>query len=146
MTKITIPKSVSNIGEYVFDGCQNLTNVYYTGTESDWNNIYISYGNNYLNNAARIYITETTKETKTTVYDDAFTVYPINIAIGNTVILAIYNGDRLVNVQSAKYNGKDIPFEKKEEYTSAKVMVWKNLNDFSPICPAENIDNTLSAN
>ena len=37
---ITIPISVQKIGIDVFTGCDNLTDIYYAGTESDWNSIY----------------------------------------------------------------------------------------------------------
>ena len=37
LTSITIPDSVTIIGDYGFNGCDSLTNVYYTGTETQWN-------------------------------------------------------------------------------------------------------------
>ncbi|MDE6241280.1 MAG: leucine-rich repeat domain-containing protein [Anaeroplasmataceae bacterium] len=36
---IVIPKSITSIGEYAFDGFNNLTNVYYEGTLEEWCNI-----------------------------------------------------------------------------------------------------------
>ena len=56
LTSITIPNSVTHIGEYAFYGCSSLTTVYYTGTEEQWNNIYIdSSGNEALKNVTIIY-------------------------------------------------------------------------------------------
>ncbi|MBQ7121522.1 MAG: leucine-rich repeat protein [Clostridia bacterium] len=41
------------IANHVFDGCSNLTDVYYSGTEEEWNEIIINEnGNGYLLNAA----------------------------------------------------------------------------------------------
>ena len=39
---ITIPKSVTYIGDYAFYGCGWLKNIYYKGTETEWKNINIS--------------------------------------------------------------------------------------------------------
>lgn len=48
---IEIPVSVTNIDSYAFDNCVSLKDVYYTGTEEQWNNIEIGDGNEYLTNA-----------------------------------------------------------------------------------------------
>jgi len=47
---VTIPKSVTSIGEYAFDLCAP-TDVYYGGTEEDWSKIDIDSGNESLTNA-----------------------------------------------------------------------------------------------
>ncbi len=39
LTSITIPKSVTSIGGYAFFGCGSLKDIYYLGTEEDWNAI-----------------------------------------------------------------------------------------------------------
>lgn len=39
---ITIPSSVTQIGKDIFEGCYNLNEVYYDGSKSDWNKLYIS--------------------------------------------------------------------------------------------------------
>ena len=36
VTKITIPESVTSIGEYAFSGCKNLKTISYYGKEADW--------------------------------------------------------------------------------------------------------------
>ncbi len=52
LTSIIIPDSVTSIGDHAFYRCSSLTDVYYSGTEEQWNNISIaSSGNNYLKNA-----------------------------------------------------------------------------------------------
>ncbi len=41
LTDITIPDSITSIGEYAFYYCSSLENIYYTGTQEQWNNISI---------------------------------------------------------------------------------------------------------
>jgi hypothetical protein len=45
---VYIPKSVLYIGPEAFGHCITITDVYYEGSESDWNNIIIREGNEYL--------------------------------------------------------------------------------------------------
>lgn len=43
LTSIEIPEGVTSIGNYAFGGCSGLKDVYYTGTQEQWNAI--SFGN-----------------------------------------------------------------------------------------------------
>ena len=60
--KITIPASVMSIEENAFNGCSSLTDVYYGGTESQWNTIRIGERNNRFTNA-KIHISDRDKVT-----------------------------------------------------------------------------------
>ena len=51
LTSITIPKSIKAIPRDAFYGCNKLSNVYYTGSKSEWNNLEIESGNECLTNA-----------------------------------------------------------------------------------------------
>ena len=42
VTSVMIPRSVTDIGSGVFDGCRYLSDIYYEGTESEWNAIKFS--------------------------------------------------------------------------------------------------------
>lgn len=59
LTKITIPDSVTSIGNSAISNCSSLTDVYYGGTEDQWEQISIGSGNADLTNAARYYYSET---------------------------------------------------------------------------------------
>ena len=45
MKSVTIPNSIKSIGTGAFYGCNALTDVYYDGSESEWNAIEIDYDN-----------------------------------------------------------------------------------------------------
>ena len=51
LTSIEIPKSVTTIVNFAFCGCTNLKDVYYAGTQSEWNKINIGHSNEFLTNA-----------------------------------------------------------------------------------------------
>ena len=51
LTSVTIPNSVTYIGNYTFLGCKNLTDIYYDGTQAQWNTIYFGTVDNSLKNA-----------------------------------------------------------------------------------------------
>lgn len=202
LTSITIPDSVTNISDYAFLGCGSLTNVYYNGTEDDWNNITIGSYNTELTDATRhyfwyvtlmdkdgakisknmqdintlvdtsgitvpdgytmvlykdselteiydasapvtenltLYVDFTLEGTKTTISEDkkSFTITPIDIENGKTVILALYNGDKFLEMQSAVYDGEAISFTTTMNYTDVKVMVWESFEKLKPLCKAE---------
>lgn len=48
LTKVTLGNSVTSIGDLAFDGCDNLQQVTYCGTEDQWNAVEIGEGNSLL--------------------------------------------------------------------------------------------------
>ncbi len=50
LTSIKIPSSVASIADGAFNGCESLSDVYYAGSEEEWNSISIDYNNDYLLN------------------------------------------------------------------------------------------------
>ena len=64
-------------------------------------------------------------------------VTPVNAENGETVILALYDSDSFIGMQSAVYEGEEITFVTDKEYTTAKVMVWDDLESMIPSGKAE---------
>lgn len=133
----TIPESVRMIYPYAFYGNDSLSDVYYNGKSEDWSNITIGTLNESIENAIIHFVPNT--RTTLSNNDKSFTVTPINIENGKTVILALYNGEQFVETQSAVYAGEAIPFTTTKAYTKAKVMVWNDLTSLKPLCSVENV-------
>ncbi|MBQ6479995.1 MAG: leucine-rich repeat protein, partial [Anaerolineaceae bacterium] len=53
LTSITIPSGVTSIGNYAFSGCSRLQDIYYSGTQTQWNKVAIGSNNDPLRNAAK---------------------------------------------------------------------------------------------
>ena len=136
LATVTIPDSITSIGNYAFSGCDNLTDVYYNGTAENWNKISVGDYNLPIANAKIHFV-----YTKTTLSNNAktFTIKPINVEIGKTVLLALYNGEKFVEMQSAVYAGEAICLTTDESYTKAKVMVWDGLESLKPVCGDETV-------
>lgn len=66
---IVLHNSLTSIGDEAFLNCSNLTNVFYYGTQEEWNNITIGDGNEYLTNATIHYIDDPSKQVCTIRYN-----------------------------------------------------------------------------
>ncbi|MBQ8767743.1 MAG: leucine-rich repeat domain-containing protein [Clostridia bacterium] len=62
LTEVTIADGVVIIGSYAFGACDNITDVYYSGTEAQWNAISIYEGNESLINANIHFLGDETHE------------------------------------------------------------------------------------
>ena len=46
---VALPSSLQSIWDYAFEGCKDISTVYYSGSSDQWENIRIKQGNHYLN-------------------------------------------------------------------------------------------------
>lgn len=129
LTRVTIPNSITSIGGYAFSGC-GLKEVNYSGREEDWAEI--EKGKEYSIADSIITYCKGIKATRSE--DGKIVVIPIKIETGKAVILALYDGDKLIEMQSHIYKGTEITFETNKDYTRAKVMIWNSLDGMSPEC------------
>ncbi len=133
LTSAVIPNTVTSIGNNAFLNCNKLKDVYYDGSAEDW--IAISKGENY--SIADDIITYCAGIKVTLSDNGKIIVKPTNIAAGKTVILALYDGDKFVEMQqSSEYSetNREITFIPTKTYTRAKVMIWNSLSGMSPVC------------
>ena len=64
LTSVTIGNGVTSIGYAAFEGCDSLNTVYYKGTAEEWSSIGIGSWNSKLINATRYYYSETEPTTQ----------------------------------------------------------------------------------
>lgn len=141
LKQVEFSKNLLFIDSYAFSGCHNITNVLYDGTKEEWDKILMCNGNFSIKRAQIQFNDSAKKSTKTTISTDgkSFTITPINIEKGKTVILALYDGEKLVEMQHATYEGTTITFTTTKSYTNAKVMVWDDLTTLKPVCEVEEL-------
>lgn len=138
---ITIPNSVLIIDTDAFKDCTKLKQVYYIGSKDDWNNEVIGNGKYVLTNVGITCLSGISA--KRSADGKSIVVKPINIADGKTVIIVLYDGDKIVGVQqSSEYSEtkREITFTPTEPYTRAKVMIWNSFSEMSPVCDFKSIE------
>ncbi len=102
LESITIPKSVTEIYESAFYGCDTLSDVYYAGTEDEWNAIIIESDNDYLLNATIHYNTATPPSSDNKVI--------VNISVPKPAGSTIGGGFR-ASVQNLSGSVADLPID-----------------------------------
>ncbi len=153
LTRIYIPDSVTSVGRDAFDFCWDLTDVYYSGSSSDWEKIVINeYGNDYLVNSTIHYnaasMTEIGSVVDKTPADNDFSanlpdVFDAaeNIELTLEESTALNNGSTLsivLQVTEASDEGKDAIKDKaaSENLTIASfldVSLFKQIDDNEPV-------------
>ena len=102
LTSVTIPDSVTSIGHYAFSDCESLKDIYYTGTQDEWNNITIGDGNINLTNATIHYNFEPEPSNKQTGSCGDNVTYSLDTETG---VLTISGTGKMKD-----YSGEDSPF------------------------------------
>lgn len=94
LTSIEIPDDVTNIGDYAFKDCGRFR-VYYIGTPDEWSNITKGY---YCSIDTKLVFPINGISAKRSA--GGIVVKPVNIENGKTVVLALYDGDKLIEIKS----------------------------------------------
>ena len=131
---ITIPNSVTSVGDYAFKNCSRLFFVDYIGTKDEWKLITRGEGCS-IDGKYMTYLKGISAKRSA----GGIVVKPVNIENGKTVVLALYDGDKLIEIKSGTYAGAEITFETDKNYTYAKAMVWNSFGDASPECAAKTL-------
>lgn len=145
VTQITIPKSLVRVGDYAFFQCLSLTDVYYYGTETQWNlieNIDDTYDNQSVYAATIHYLgeddpTPPVPTTSATVVVDSKEVMPgetikVNVNLANnpglaSLVLKVSYDQSLLTLTNVEYNtsmgGQTVP---PASLTSPVTLYWVN--------------------
>lgn len=141
---MTIPDSVTSIGDYAFYGCSSLTVVYYTGSGQQWEKIIIGNGNGALKSEAIQY-----NYSDTIVFNkeaNSITVKSTKVIPQAELLVVLFKDERFVGMQSQPI---DIPMGEKTfespitNYTGSdtvKIMIWDSITGMKPLfksCPGD---------
>ena len=141
---VTLPKSLTSIERYAFYGCLALTDVYYAGSEEEWQTVSVGYSNTPLTDAAMHYNGETpepeptplpvieaeiTKTETETGY--SFEVTPETAYEGCSVYAAIYDENGaligLGQVPLSTEGSTSVEVSGSENDSRARVFVWSDV-------------------
>lgn len=130
LQSITIPNSVNEIKRFAFYGCCNLTDVYYSGSKTQWNSITIGADNECLITATIRCNYEQVATTSYTSYPmmitaavpeyEVFTASTDNIIVGNEYLILVLGrldkkidllADNLLYIGQQKANTSNISFD-----------------------------------
>jgi len=92
LSKIEIPSSIKTIYDNVFYGCGNISDIYYTGTNTQWKNIDLGYNNESLISANIHYNSS----------------MPSNV--DNPLLLVMYLSDYQVETQQLFFNNTNLAY------------------------------------
>lgn len=143
LTSVTLPKSITYIDTFAFYECNELSAIYYTGTESEWNNIskgtgihakiyyILPYENTIVYNDGKEESTVTAKFVSDDVYlciEDFFEYYGFEteyngsyLGLGNAIIISV-NDEKLAyfmhpwSTYTDRYDFSSYDFELCEKY------------------------------
>ncbi len=104
ITSVTMPSSVTSIGRSAFSGCYNLATVYYSGSEAQWENIYINGGNSELESATIHYLGTDEGDPKPPVIEYPYTINGLSLVSVSGEALTAPPSDSafMVNVELEK--------------------------------------------
>lgn len=149
INSIIIPDTVESIGNYVFGYCENLSDIYYSGSIADWEKISIGEHNEYFINAILHpnAIGTASPTIASVVCGMAGTTPQIRVSLADTeydstMITAFYNDGVLVDMQTTLVSSNDA--EKIVPVTDtdadmAKVMIWSSMDSMKPLCDIKEI-------
>lgn len=137
-----IPQTILSIGAYAFNDCVSLTELYYTGTENDWQTVDVSYGNETIENAAlrfggRLLPSAVSAELTETDGGCQFELRLENMFRSGKAAAVLYSGGRITGLTVADIAaGDETVFIDIAADTadSAAVFVWSGFSSMVPLC------------
>ena len=147
ITRVTIPTGVTTIDRKAFCECTNLTDIYYGGTEEQWNKMSISSENDELENVTIHYKRDIPLTTATITKTETSEGYTFNVEPEQTyktcyVYAAVYDKNGVLvkmNCVPLEMSGStSILIDKTDKAKLAKVFIL--LDMLQPVTQAQKFD------
>ena len=148
LISVSIPDSVTSIGGSEFGDCISLTDVYYSGSEADWNAIPIGTYNQWLTDAIIHYNSNGIPTPKTPVVDivsGTNGVYELKATLSDIpypckLITVLYNNSGAItdcDIQNVtSFDTEKIVTVDGANTKTVKAFIWDSLNGMRPLCGA----------
>ena len=139
LTEVTIPSSVTNIDDHAFNDCNALTDVYFTGSEEEWNEISIGSYNECMTNAT-IHYNHALKdnneiEVEYSIENNVISLMCKNIA-EDTIIYATMVVGGIVKTVEVNLTDEKGSINIEDNAETVKIFVWESFESMSPLCEA----------
>ena len=147
ITRVTIPTGVTTIDRKAFCECTNLTDIYYGGTEEQWNKMSISSENDELENVTIHYKRDIPLTTATITKTETSEGYTFNVEPEQTyktcyVYAAVYDKNGVLvkmNCVPLEMSGStSILIDKTDKAKLAKVFILSDM--LQPVTHAQKFD------
>ena len=147
ITRVTIPTGVTTIDKKAFCECTNLTDIYYGGTEEQWNKMSISSENDELENVTIHYKRDIPLTTATITKTETSEGYTFNVEPEQTyktcyVYAAVYDKNGVLvkmNCVPLEMSGStSILIDKTDKAKLAKVFILSDM--LQPVTQAQKFD------
>lgn len=133
LSKVHLPLSMAEIYSDAFNDCESLEKIYYCGTESLWETVFIEQGNDYLINADYIFINPDNLQAALSTQTGELRICGVH-EDADTVMIAFYNQNgQLERIEM--YTADEVAFGVLiSELDSQYVIQVMQINDgFSPV-------------
>lgn len=170
LTRVSIPHGVTRIEQYTFGGCtslteiyipssvrwidanpfgednETLTDIYYYGTQEEWDSIDCKSRNPAKNAEVHIVPTQISDTTAIETENGERVLNAVfeNVPVFSKLITVFYSNGILTDVKTTEINtdminsaNQKIPVP--EQADSAKVFIWNGLTDISPLCASKEL-------
>lgn len=136
LEKIYMYDSVTAIEGWAFYNCSALKNVYYEGTEQQWNAVnVVSSGNTKLETAVKNFGYELPIDIEAVCDNGNIKILIHGIKQEAYVMCAHYKQDKMICADMSVYNGEDdVLFTECEDSDSTKIFVLADLENIMPLC------------
>lgn len=152
LERVNLPKSIKYIANSAFEECESLSDVYYAGSEAEWNEISIDQGNECLTNATIHYnennisepaISEATVTASNGEY--TFNISIDNVPQGSQLLTVVYNNGAMKGFAPTTITSADNGTTKSvtvsaDSADSAKIFIWSDINNMKPLCENKTIE------
>ncbi len=145
LSSVTVPVSVTEIQDAAFLFCRKLSDIYYEGSEEQWNAIDVGYSNDMLENVTVHFESVSAKPQIVSASAKAengavkVTIKAENMPEGSRLIAAGY-GEGKEYIASGYADANGIAEIKAEGVTTVKIFLWKSLESMEPLCDAKIIE------